>query len=48
MSIKFDPSVLTDSIPALAAGFATTIGVWIARPFCCVTNIAAPMVPFWS
>jgi polar amino acid transport system permease protein len=29
MSIKFDPIVLTDSLPALAEGFATTIGVWI-------------------
>ena len=29
MAIQFDPSVLTDSLPALAEGFATTIAVWI-------------------
>ena len=29
MAIQFDPTVLTDSLPALAEGFATTIAVWI-------------------
>jgi polar amino acid transport system permease protein len=29
MALHFDPSVLTDSLPALAEGFATTIAVWI-------------------
>ncbi|MEA3127315.1 MAG: polar amino acid transport system permease protein, partial [Caballeronia sp.] len=29
MAIQFDPTVLTDSLPALAEGFAITIGVWM-------------------
>ncbi len=29
MSIQFDPSVLTDSLPALAQGFITTLASWM-------------------
>jgi polar amino acid transport system permease protein len=29
MSLQFDPTVITGSLPELASGFATTIAVWI-------------------